>query len=342
MDLDAIEVEIYRSVLFSLRAKCTFAERARIADLFSELVSRQLPPTVFPPLEPWAAALSQSLGDDGCCTIQALLSQDQAAELRRHFDARPCFNAHVVDKSDGVPRRRGEGAETFHYGSYPLADILDAPYLLEVANHPQILAVAAKHLGCIPTLYSLNAWWSFGGHGKAAPESQTFHRDMDDFRFCTLFIYLTDVGQEGGPHMFVRRSHRQDLIASYLADSEAFRRLPEAMRAGIDSEGFFNDGGYGLDPVIETVLAPLIATLTGPAGTGILANTTAFHKGLPPSHGDRLIFWSRYGIHRANGRSTDAQDWSRIGDRLPKTDLLRYVNRVILRSTAAAAVFASQ
>lgn len=333
-DVDAVEREIYRLVLFTLQRNYPFADRDRVGELFVSAIRKILPPVAFPALQPWAEAALGMLAEDGCFVLRNLLSADQVAETRRYFDARPCFNAHVPWDGDGVPRFVGAGAEAFHYGSYAMTDVLDAPHLLEIANHPQVLALAARYLGCVPTLYSVNAWWSFGGHPETAPKSQTYHRDEDDFRFCTLFIYLTDVDEAGGPHVFVRKTHRQDLVASYLQGpaAEAFQRLPEDTQKAIAGGALFADGGYGSDSLVEALFAPLITTIHGVAGTGILANTMAFHKGLPPRRGHRLMFWSRYGIYTNMGRGSDvAGEWRRVEHRLQKTDVLRYINRQILR-----------
>ena len=77
-----------------------------------------------------------------------VLTQEKAGEVTRYLETKPCFNAHIAWMGDNVPRRIGDGAEAFHYGSYQLADILAAPYLIEIANRPDIPSIAEGYLGC--------------------------------------------------------------------------------------------------------------------------------------------------------------------------------------------------
>ena len=35
-----------------------------------------------------------------------------------------------------------------------------------------------------------------------------FHYDTHDFKSLTIFIYFTDVTMDGGPHMFIRVTHK--------------------------------------------------------------------------------------------------------------------------------------
>ena len=39
---------------------------------------------------------------------------------------------------------------------------------------------------------------------------QLFHRDYESFNFVKLFVYLTDVGKENGPHEYIIRSNIKD------------------------------------------------------------------------------------------------------------------------------------
>jgi hypothetical protein len=320
--------EIYRSMLFSLQRGCSAADRERIADVFAEVVNR----TLGYPLSDDGIEGAAMLATEGCYRPGRLLSSEQASDVRRHFAERPCYNGHAPNGSDGVPRRCGEGAERFHYGSYRLEDILEAPHLLEVANSPRLLAIAGRYLGCTPTLYSMNVWWSFADQASAAKYAQSFHRDLDDFRFCTLFIYLTDVDQAGGPHVFVRRTHKQPLVRAHLEGPgvAGLRRFSPEDQARLLGGVLFEADGYGSDPIIETLFGDLIDTVVGPAGTAILADTSAFHKGVPPQGRHRLMCWARYGLYASPISTTPSMSWRQVSHRLPPTDRLRYINRQIL------------
>jgi len=282
-----------------------------------------------PPLE----SIARGLADEGISRLHDLLRPEQVAAVVAHFRARPCLNAHVPVSSDGVLRRLGEGAEAFHYGCYRLEDIVEAPHLIELANSPALLAVAERYLGCTPTLYSLNAWWSFNGQERPAEVSQTFHRDLDDFRFCTLFVYLTDVDDESGPHVYVRRTHRHALLEQEMARAKAsaLERLDAPIRDAVIRGALTRGQGYKLDSAVLGLLGHLVEIVTGPAGSGLIADTYGFHMGIPPVNRARLIFWSRYGMHVNEGPGSAPVDASLIASRIHWDERAAYINRALIR-----------
>lgn len=148
-------------------------------------------------------------------------------------------------------------------------DVLTAPHLLELANSPAILDAAASFLGCKPTLDYLAAWWSYPT-GIAAQHAEKFHRDIDDFRFLKLFVYLTDVGLDNGPHAYVTysASHHEHRRPIRLSDEDVQRAF-----------GIAN-----------------VRVITGQSGDAFLENTQGVHKGYPVKEGRRAIFQAVYSV----------------------------------------------
>ncbi len=322
----SLDAAVNLAVLRMLQSNMTMAFRDRVADL----VAKTINDTIGPPAlhdDPHAEAAARHLRGEGYAGLGPALSAAQAADIVSYLSARPCFNAHIPRASDGIARRLGAGAEDHHYGSYALADVVAAPHLLELANHPTVIGIAARYLGCVPTLYSLNAWWSFAGHGKA-PVSQEFHRDLDGFRFCTLFVFLTDVGPTTGAHVFIRRSHRVDLTEAILR-REAPRLAAELGRAPTLDELYGRTAGYGRDPLYEALFRDHIDTISGPAGTAFIADTAGLHKGVPLSEGRRLMFWARYGLYRNTGAVSPVSAALAAG-RVAAGPAARYINRCIV------------
>ncbi|MBM3546976.1 MAG: hypothetical protein FJX54_08480 [Alphaproteobacteria bacterium] len=331
--MSRIDGPLVWQALQSLREELDAAERDRIASHFAGQVRARgfAAPIASSPVVDSAAGV---LAAEGYCSLASLLAPAQVAEVVRYFRERPCFNAHVHASSDKVPRRLGEGAEAFHYGSYALDDVVAAPFLVELANSPALLAIAERYLGCTPTLYSLNAWWSFPGLARPAKVSQSFHRDLDDFRFCTLFLYLTDVDARGGPHAYVRRTHRIDLLEQEMAKAApgALEEVDPQLRASVAGGAFRRGQAYGLDPAIRQLFGHLADMIPGPAGSGLIADTYGLHMGIPPESGPRLIFWARYGLHVNYGPNAAPVEERLIASRIPWDDRARYINRALLRS----------
>jgi len=143
--------------------------------------------------------------------------------------------------------------------------------LLSLILDKSLLAVAQEYLGCTPVLDLVALWWSVAFNGKGTSEAaQEFHYDMDRIKFLKIFIYLTDVNSENGPHCYVKGSHI---------------RKPKAL---------LSDGRKSDSEIKIHYSESQINELHGSQGTIILADTRGFHKGKPLVSGYRLIFQLEY------------------------------------------------
>jgi hypothetical protein len=91
--------------------------------------------------------------------------------------------------------------------SYPLDCVLGCPGVIDLLNDPDLIRLATQYLGCPPTISSLGVRWSLPGY-TGIVDTQCFHRDYDDWRFSKLFVYLTDVDAESGPHILSQNPTR--------------------------------------------------------------------------------------------------------------------------------------
>jgi hypothetical protein len=88
-----------------------------------------------------------------------------------------------------------------------------------------------------------------------------------DYRALFFFFYLTDVDSTTGPHMVARGSHRRKKLRHRLS---LFVGRPDG-------------------EIIEYYGGDNVVTVTGPAGTGFAEDPFCFHRGTPPTSGDRLM-----------------------------------------------------
>jgi hypothetical protein len=240
----------------------------------------------------------------------------------------------VARTSEGASGTLDEIRRSAHHGSYAPADVLDAPHLLELANHPRMLALAAGYLGCPPSLYSLNCFWTFAGHAQPALVAQRFHRDPDDLRFCTLFAFLTDVGAQTCPHSYVVGSHDYRSFDPLLLERARAAGLTPEQAQELLQLTYVGDGNtVCLDPYVERLLGDRIVRMTGRAGTCFAEDTYGLHKGTNPSGGDRLVFWARYGLGPNLAYTLDRGEPLRadVKHRLPPTGAARYINRLVVK-----------
>lgn len=124
--------------------------------------------------------------------------------------------------------------------------------LNQIILDPKVLEVASQYLGAEPVLYQTSLYWSLPPTDEETLKKkfQTkphFHYDIGDYRSLVLFIYLTDVDEQCGPHIVIEGTHRKktfrQLLTRFLSDEKAYRRYSERIKViqGVSGEGFFED-----------------------------------------------------------------------------------------------------
>lgn len=137
----------------------------------------------------------------------------------------------------------------------------------EIKSHPLIVS----YFKAVPNLDNYQIWFS---HAAREPrEAQLWHRDLDNILALKVFIYLTNVDDYGGPHFYLRGTHRwnKHLMFARLTDNE----IPK---------------GFGF---------PKNSKINGPAGTLIVEDTFGLHKGsVPTGIHDRCILQYQFALFR--------------------------------------------
>ncbi|MBA2587461.1 MAG: hypothetical protein H0U98_02445 [Alphaproteobacteria bacterium] len=135
-----------------------------------------------------------------------------------------------------------------------------------------LLRIAETYLDTQAVIGGIDTWWSAPhGNGPSSEAAQLFHFDFDaPPRWLKLFVYVTPVGPENGPHVYVKASHKAGLPGAREIVSRGYERIA-------DQE---IEQAFGADAATEII---------GARGTVFLADTRGFHKGKFPTGGDRLI-----------------------------------------------------
>lgn len=246
-----------------------FMQPQRRAALAGQIARLRTTTDPVAPTDDLARQRARSLLADGIASIGRPLDAQQCADLVAYFSALDVHDPYRPDAPRFKPLGPGRHAHA-HIAHHDPADIVRAPALMALANRPDVLAAVQLFLGCKPTLAYLAAWWSYATP-LGAQQAEFFHRDVDDWRFVKLFVYLTDVDADSGPHVYVSRS----AVSPQLAQ---IRR--------------FND-----DEVAANFPADQVLTVTGRAGDAFLEDTFGIHKGQPVAKGHRLMFQAVYSMH---------------------------------------------
>lgn len=153
----------------------------------------------------------------------------------------------------------------------------NSPEIQRIAKSSYFLKIAESFLGVPPYLDSVTAWRTFPLRGhlhESSKGAQLFHYDLDRLSWLKIFIYLTDVGDGCGAHLYIKGSHlitknrREILKRGYVRVSDSDLEII-----------------YGKDKIKK---------IFGTAGTIIYGNTQAFHKGEPPRDAERFILELQY------------------------------------------------
>lgn len=215
-------------------------------------------------------------------------------EMADYFKSQPVYRKSAAADEDAVSFDQAE--RDLNLAHHREADVLNCPHLLEIATDPLHLGIAQEFLGTVPQVITVAAWWSFA-QADEAKAAQLFHLDLDDYRFFKFFIYLSDVDEEAGPHVFVPTTNRHDTLVMTRRSwkhPEAFDNWMGTLRKSDEDVMSV----FGIDPV----------HLTGPAGTNFIAHTRGIHKGMLPKSKNRLLCQVAYGITP-----------QRVAERLPVT-----------------------
>lgn len=170
-------------------------------------------------------------------------------------------------------------------GDATIGDYLDGiagcKTIQSIWRDPTIRGIAGAYLGIRPLPLRARLWWSFrADHATPTMRSvysqDCFHFDLDDWRAIKFFFYITDVGPENGPHVYVRKSHRDRSMFDQLSPFKS-RSDHHVIKK------------YGRDNLVVK---------HGPAGTGFVQDPFGFHTGTSVTGAGRLILEVEYGVSR--------------------------------------------
>jgi hypothetical protein len=283
--LDFDNPEWSRQFLLQLRMNIPDAAHGHLAEVARAFINQHLDQPI-PPCGPAATSALASLRSDGFCSLGQLLSAAQLADIHAYLEP----NA-LVDSwnSDGPRFPRDQVPPSVNVAEYDAETVVRAPHLHDAVVGQKVFPVVSNYLGVPPTVPYLLSWWSLHDRDQAR-DAQFFHVDAHDFKWVKLFVYLTDVDANAGPHVMVRGSHDRAARNERLAmlsktDPEAARAIQDALRRGER----FDD-----DHVAAMFGAENFMSLEGRAGEAFLVDTAAIHKGLLPISRDRLVFQALY------------------------------------------------
>lgn len=274
-------------------------------------------------------AEASQMVDKGCVGLGEGLDSRQVDAILRHLGTKPLLLAHFPSLAKEQVASLDEVPFDNNYACYDFLDLWSSPGLIQYAAQDKFLDLAQAYLGCTPTLYSINAFWSLPNRAPHKA-SQIFHRDWDDYRSVAFFTQLTSVdAPEDGAHYYVETSH----------DIQKFERT-------LREQGVAAEDVKALSSLDEQIIAPVAMKLfkhsarrfDGPAGQSFCTDGYGLHRAEVPQTRPRLLLWIRFGNFFND--STYAMDPTRVEpgaaariiEKIPKTRRHQYVFRHLIKT----------
>lgn len=217
--------------------------------------------------------LHAQLKRDGFIVFPSALPAEACDRLMEMAMSTPASVRRMDHEPEGAPQRTA----LFQPGNllatrydYNPSTLLDTPDVQALLADPSILHLVQEYLGCLPLADVLSMWWHTDYQKKAdSNAAQLYHFDMDRVKWLKIFIYLTDVGPQNGPHSFIKGTHRPKAIPAHLLQ-RGYARITD-------------------DEVQEAFSEEACMEFCAPRGSIIIEDTRGLHKGATVSGDARLI-----------------------------------------------------
>ncbi len=253
------------------------------------------------------ARITGDLRREGFHQFDVRLSEDFCTRLRSFAEVAPCRLCPApVSQRDLVTYDSTNPIGTLYkVDQQALHENIDIQTL---ATDGSLLSVAQAYLRCRPVFLGCCMWWSTAFSDEASSEAaQLYHFDMDHVKFLKIFVYLTDVDEDQGPHVMVRNTHRRK------------------------SGAFLDDRRYSDEEILAHYSADRIVSIAGPAGTMFAEDTSGFHKASPVNRGHRLLLQLQYATSGFGSplrpvviNDRFAADFVKMTDRYPRIYAARF------------------
>lgn len=225
-----------------------------------------------------AEAIANQIKLEGCYAgLQ--LPADLVQQLLNFAATEPCYGNRNPDLPFQLVDR--EALEARLEKPLVLASYLGShetcPAFRRLLNDPGLLAIAERYLGTQPVYVASELLWSFPTittRFQQLQAAQVLHCDIDDYGCMKFFFYLTDVDRCSGPHIYLRKSHKNKKFLHQMIGGRC-ASIPDQMLVEI----------YGSEN---------LTPFCGKAGYGFVEDIFGFHKGSPPQSRQRLMLQIEY------------------------------------------------
>lgn len=226
----------------------------------------------------WEDDLQQVIADlrkNGYVVLKTKLPKQICDDLVKFAETTPCLpSGDNQSSSNSYVKYESKIPKAPSY-KFKEPDLAENQLIQKLASDPYFIKIAGTYLKAAPVLDLIAMWWSTAFKKEADDNTaQMYHFDMDRLKWLKIFFYLTDVDSETGAHCYIARSHRPGQ-KPYEIRRRGYTRIPDK-------------------DLIKYYPRENFREISGKAGTIIIGDTMAYHKGKPLSRGHRLILEFEY------------------------------------------------
>jgi len=215
--------------------------------------------------------INETLNQDGYVFFDKKLPAETIAKLRDYALKTPTLTAPKYDKKI-IYDPAQPISEIYRFD---MLDLVNNPDIQKLIMDPTLINVARNYLGCEPIFDFPAMWWSTAFLKEASSEAaQLYHFDLDRIKWLKIFIYLSDVDADHGPHCYIKSSHKAGAKPKELL-KRGYARIPDS-----DLLKYYPEKDF--------------KTVKAEAGSIFAGDTKCWHKGTPLKKGDRLVLEFEY------------------------------------------------
>lgn len=213
-----------------------------------------------------------SLREDGFYKFETLLSPQICDDITNFALSTPCKPRLAGYDKRIIYDRNNLIANLYDFDAQSM---LENPSIQQIVTDESMLKIAREFLGPSVRLQNVSMWWSNADFHNVSKDgaAQMYHVDMDTIKWLNFFFYLVDVDNHNGPHVYIRRSHRQ---------------APKSV---------YRDYRITDEEIAQAFKPQDIVELTGQRGTVLTVDTLGLHKGKALEKGERLMLTVRFAVN---------------------------------------------
>ncbi len=218
--------------------------------------------------------LLETYNKDGYVVLPFKLEKNSCQNIIDEISKKPgvyrdCFDGQRIKEVNSLDIKEPGGilaqVDLFKHSTTVIDRILEVNIFGTLASY---LMQSKRALLNIATV-----WWSFPSLKASSEAAQKYHFDLDGLKWGKIFIYLTDVTENNGPHTAVMGTH-----VPGKKDNAILKR--GYVRVEDDEVEFGKERKF-----------------VGKSGTIIIGDTKCWHKGSFVKENNRAIFQLEYTCH---------------------------------------------